>query len=68
MSVDPTTGAIFVSKNKPEGTYEVKITGMLHDYVTTTSVVHFITILPPINYPPLFSTSLSNVTVPLMGL
>jgi|LauGreDrversion4_2_1035121.scaffolds.fasta_scaffold38394_1 hypothetical protein len=68
MSVDPTTGTIFVSKSKLPGTYYLKVTGSLPDYVTNSFDVFTITVLLPIpiNYPPLFSTSLSDTTVPLM--
>lgn len=65
MSVNPTTGAIFVSILKPVGTYSIKVTGILPDYVTTTTAIFTIIVTPAINYPPLFSSNLTNVTVPL---
>ena len=66
MSVNPTTGTIFVSILKPAGTYQIKVTGSLPDYVTTKSEIFTITVTPPINYPPLFSSPLTDITVPLM--
>jgi hypothetical protein len=39
MSVDSTTGSIFVSKLKPNGTYYVKVVGTLTDFVTKSSSV-----------------------------
>ena len=62
MSVDSTTGSIFVSKSKPAGTYTVKVIGTLPDLVTTTSAIFTIIV----NTAPVFSSALSNVTVPLM--
>jgi hypothetical protein len=63
MTVDSTTGSIFVSKSKPVGTYTVKVIGNLPDLVTTTSAIFTIKIE---NTAPVFSSALSNVTVPLM--
>ena len=63
IGVASTNGTIFVSKSKPRGTYEVKIVGTLPEY-TTNSAIFTIAIL---NTAPVFKTSLSNVTVPLMS-
>ena len=63
IGVDSATGAIFVSKSKPRGSYEVKIVGTLPEY-TTSSAIFTIAIQ---NTAPVFKTSLSNVTVPLMS-
>ena len=37
MSVNPSTGSIFVSISKPAGTYQIKVIGTLPDSITTTS-------------------------------
>ncbi len=63
IGVDSATGTIFVSKSKPRGSYEVKIVGTLPEY-TSGSAIFSIEIL---NTAPVFKTSLSNVTVPLMS-
>ena len=52
-----------MSKSKPRGSYEVKIVGTLPEY-TTSSAIFTIAIL---NTAPVFKTSLSNATVPLMS-
>lgn len=39
MSINPTTGRIFVSKNKPIGTYTIKVIGTLPDLETKTSAI-----------------------------
>jgi hypothetical protein len=52
MSVNPTTGNIFVSIKKPAGTYNIKVTGILTDYVTTTSAILTIKITVPAPPPP----------------
>ena len=39
MSINLTTGTIFVSMYKPIGTYSIKIIGTLPDLVTTTSAI-----------------------------
>jgi len=62
MSVDSATGSIFVSKSKPAGTYTVKVIGTLPDLVTTSSAIFTI----KINTVPVFSSTLTNVTAPLM--
>lgn len=36
MSVDPSSGTIFVSNNKPIGSYSIKVIGTLPDLVSTT--------------------------------
>jgi hypothetical protein len=51
MSVDSSTGTIFVSKSKPAGTYTVKVIGTLPDQVSSNSAVFNITI---INTAPVF--------------
>jgi hypothetical protein len=39
MSVDPATGAIFVSQLKPIGTYTIKVIGTLPDLATLYSTI-----------------------------
>ena len=51
MSVDSSTGTIFVSKSKPAGTYTVKVIGTLPDLESSNSAVFTITI---INTAPVF--------------
>ena len=59
--MDATTGNIFVSKLKPEGTYKIKVIGTLPDLITTTSEVFTIIInaLPKFSYQPI------SIVVPL---
>jgi hypothetical protein len=62
MSVDSTSGAIFVSSLKPNGTYFVKVIGTLPDLFSTYSEIFTINM----NTVPVFSNSLTDVIVPLM--
>ena len=63
MSVNSVTGSIFFSKLKPVGTYTVKVIGTLPD-LSKTSADFTINILP--NTVPVFSSSLTDITVALM--
>lgn len=62
MTVNSTTGSIFVSLLKPIGTYLIKLVGTLPDLFTKTSAV--ITIIVKVNTAPVFSNNpLSDTTV-----
>jgi hypothetical protein len=45
MSVDSSTGIIFVSKLKPIGTYTIKVIGTLPDFATSTSAIFKINVV-----------------------
>ena len=52
ISVDSTSGSIFVSQFKPVGTYKVKVKGVLPDQITSTFAIF--TIIISDNSPPVF--------------
>jgi hypothetical protein len=64
MSINPTTGTIFVSMYKPIGIYSIKVIGTLPDLVTTTSAIFKIHV--KLNSVPIFASPLANVKVPLL--
>ena len=68
IGVNPTTGSISVSKNKPVGNYTIKVIGTLPDLVTTFSATFTININATFKYIPVFSSPLNNVNVLLMKL
>jgi hypothetical protein len=61
MTVNSTTGSIFVSKLKPIGAYLIKVVGTLPDLFTKTSAI--ITININTNIAPVFSSSLTDISV-----
>jgi hypothetical protein len=63
--VNPNTGAIFVSKVKPPGTYFIKVVGLLPDQKTSYSDVFTINAGTDINFAPYFITPLEDLEVPL---
>jgi hypothetical protein len=54
LSVNPSTGTIFVSDKKLPGTYKIKVIGTLPDLVTTYSAYFTINITES-NNPPYFT-------------
>lgn len=69
MSVDPTSGSIWVSLLKPFDIYTIKVVGTLPDNVSKTSASFIIEVKENIlNTKPVFSSPLNNAQVPLMKL